>query len=72
MDESTSALDVQAERKMYNLLQEAKERLTYISVGHRPTLLAYHDVKLAIKDRVGIKSEIPPGSGVVVDEDLVG
>ncbi|EED90808.1 ABC transporter, partial [Thalassiosira pseudonana CCMP1335] len=50
MDESTSALDVEAEGSMYNLLRGVQTDggggLTYISVGHRPTLLAYHDVKL--------------------------
>eukprot|EP00956_Cyclotella_meneghiniana_P021134 scaffold38052_cov68-Cyclotella_meneghiniana.AAC.2 len=71
MDESTSALDVNAERRLYNLLKN-DQTLTYISVGHRPTLLAYHDIKLAIKDGLGIVSEIQPGSGVVVDEDLLG
>jgi len=25
--------------------------LTYISVGHRPSLLAYHDVKLRLKEQ---------------------
>lgn len=69
MDESTSALDVKAERKMYTLLKSHGERMTFISVGHRPTLLAYHDIKLAIKDGLGVVSEIPPGSGVV-DEDM--
>merc|ERR1712160_126085 len=47
MDESTSALDVVAEKKMYALLTEisgeaGRAGLTYVSVGHRPTLLAYH------------------------------
>lgn len=71
MDESTSALDVKAERNMYTLLKEVNEQgLTYISVGHRPTLLAYHDIKLTIKDRKGNVGEILPGSGVI-DEDLV-
>ena len=72
MDESTSALDVKSERKMYDLLRDVgQQQLTYISVGHRPTLLAYHDIKLAIKDMAGVVSDIPPGSGVV-DEDLFG
>ena len=69
MDESTSALDVKAERKLYNLLKN-DQTLTYISVGHRPTLLAYHDMKLSIKDGLGIVNEIQPGSGVV-DDDLL-
>lgn len=73
MDESTSALDVKAEQKMYNnLLRDVgQQTMTYISVGHRPTLLAYHDMKLAIKDGAGVVSDIPPGSGVV-DEHLFG
>ncbi|ACI64391.1 ABC transporter, ATP binding protein, partial [Thalassiosira pseudonana CCMP1335] len=51
MDESTSALDVVAERKMYSLLKELSPEgagLTYISVGHRPTLLSHHDLKLSL------------------------
>jgi putative ATP-binding cassette transporter len=54
LDEATSALDIRAEAKMYHLLQNLnsesshtdKNGVTFISVGHRPTLLAYHDIKL--------------------------
>ena len=61
MDESTSALDVVAERKMYTLLKKmasdaedgGRTGLTYVSVGHRPTLLQYHDVKLLLRDGGG-------------------
>ena len=60
LDEATSALDVASEAKMYNLLQDmARKTLssnqlsrpgaTYVSVGHRPTLLAYHDTKLRLQ-----------------------
>ena len=56
MDESTSALDVGAETKVFSLLntmaQEQRHSglpMTYISVGHRPTLLRHHDVKLFLK-----------------------
>jgi putative ATP-binding cassette transporter len=59
LDESTSALDVVAEAKMYTLLRNMATKqavgskltpagLTFISVGHRPTLEAYHDVKLVL------------------------
>jgi len=56
LDEATSALDVRAEAKMYHLLQNLNSEsghhrskgITFISVGHRPTLLAYHDVKLSL------------------------
>ncbi|GAX28950.1 hypothetical protein FisN_20Lh275 [Fistulifera solaris] len=62
LDEATSALDVVSEARMYNLLQNLARRelshqsglsrpgLTYVSVGHRPSLIAFHDKKL----RVGI------------------
>jgi len=64
MDESTSALDVVAERKMYTLLKNFSSAadgglgLTYVSVGHRPTLLAHHDLKLSLRDGVGYITEI--------------
>jgi putative ATP-binding cassette transporter len=41
LDEATSALDVNNEARLYRHLQESGT--TYISVGHRPTLLDYHD-----------------------------
>ncbi|KAF8819789.1 putative ABC transporter D family member 2, chloroplastic [Cardiosporidium cionae] len=41
MDEATSALDTESERHIYSMLQSI-EGLTYISVGHRPSLREYH------------------------------
>ena len=40
LDEATSALDVKNEQNLYKHLQSLST--TYISVGHRPTLLQYH------------------------------
>jgi putative ATP-binding cassette transporter len=40
LDEATSALDVNNEEHLYHLLQAAE--ITYISVGHRPSVLQYH------------------------------
>ncbi len=40
LDEATSALDVQNEEHLYRLLQAAA--ITYVSVGHRPSVLQYH------------------------------
>lgn len=60
LDEATSALDMVAEAKMYTLLRNMGQKnltrggmlsaagLTYISVGHRPSLLAFHDKKLRL------------------------
>jgi ABC-type uncharacterized transport system fused permease/ATPase subunit len=60
LDEATSALDVDNEALMYGILQElnittntskndaTNIKLTYVSVGHRPSLEAYHQYKLSI------------------------
>ena len=58
VDEATSALDMAAEARMYSILQGMAQRqfngtlsepgLTYISVGHRPSLVIFHDQKLRL------------------------
>ena len=60
LDEATSALDMVAEAKMYTLLKEMGRRdlkggnglsrpeLTFVSVGHRPSLVAYHNIRLRL------------------------
>jgi len=68
MDESTSALDVVAEKKMYKLLNgvsSGEAGLTYISVGHRPTLLSHHNMKLSLRNSAGHVSDIAPNTSVV-------
>jgi len=47
LDESSSALDVASENRMYSLLRD--RAVTYMSVGHRPSLEAYHDYKLILR-----------------------
>ena len=46
LDEATSALDLPTEEAMYGLLQDME--VSYLSVGHRPSLLRYHDSKLVL------------------------
>ena len=46
LDEATSALDVQNEKRLYQLLQQSET--TIVSVGHRPSLLQYHQKVLQI------------------------
>lgn len=41
LDEATSALDVKNEEQLYHLLKSSDT--TYVSVGHRPTLIEYHE-----------------------------
>lgn len=77
LDEATSALDVVAERKMYTLLKNIASDsedgacgLTYVSVGHRPTLLQHHDVKLLLRDGSSYVSFIQQ-TGSSAEEDTI-
>ncbi|MGK7900001.1 MAG: ABC transporter ATP-binding protein/permease [Hormoscilla sp.] len=47
LDEATSALDLKNEAELYWQLQESAT--TYISVGHRASLLKYHDLVLELQ-----------------------
>ena len=51
MDESTSALDTTNEALMYRLLSDSN--ITYVSIGHRPTLVNFHDQVLYLQARGG-------------------
>jgi putative ATP-binding cassette transporter len=46
LDESTSALDVNNEKHLYQMLRDAD--ITYLSVGHRPTLIPFHQLVIEI------------------------
>ncbi|AAP99125.1 MULTISPECIES: ABC transporter ATP-binding protein/permease [Prochlorococcus] len=46
LDEATSALDINTEQHLYSLLR--KRDLAVISVGHRPTLIDFHDSVLEL------------------------
>jgi len=46
LDEATSALDVATERHLYDLLTQRE--MAFVSVGHRPTLTAFHDTVLEL------------------------
>ncbi|WP_404790995.1 ABC transporter ATP-binding protein/permease [Altericista sp. CCNU0014] len=56
LDEATSALDVPNERRLYQLLQSLN--ITYISVGHRPSLVDYHQkvLELGVEDSWQLQS----------------
>jgi len=51
LDEATSALDLASEAHLYGLLRQA--RMAVISVGHRPSLTAFHDRVLRLDGRGG-------------------
>ena len=46
LDEATSALDEDNERRLYDLIRSLG--IAFVSVGHRSTIIPYHDVVLAI------------------------
>eukprot|EP01051_Picozoa_sp_SAG22_P002810 SAG22_NODE_129_length_18679_cov_40.656028_9_plen_114_part_00 len=48
LDECTSAVSSEMERKMYQICLE--HGITYVTISHRPALQAYHDQMLAIGD----------------------
>jgi putative ATP-binding cassette transporter len=49
LDEATSALDEDLERSLYEGLRQAEWNPTVISIGHRSTLVAYHDDVLTLR-----------------------
>ncbi len=51
LDEATSALDVATEKALYELL--VQREMAFVSVGHRPTLTAYHDTVLELDGNGG-------------------
>ena len=51
LDEATSALDIQNEKRLYQMLQTSQT--TVVSVGHRPSLLRYHQQVLELTGRSG-------------------
>ncbi|OEC35382.1 putative ATP-binding cassette transporter [Pseudomonas cuatrocienegasensis] len=48
LDEASSALDPSTEAKLYQMLED--EGFSYISIGHRPSLLRYHTEALRLLD----------------------
>ncbi len=59
LDEATSALDVATERHLYSLLTDRE--MAFVSVGHRPTLAAFHDTVLELSGQGGWR--LQPAAG---------
>lgn len=53
LDEATSALDEATEKLLYKLVRDKLKGTTIVSVGHRSTLNAFHNMKLTIEDLEG-------------------
>lgn len=54
LDEATSALDLKTEERLYGVI----ERFEVVSVGHRPSLVKYHDLRLRLGGFGGEKMEV--------------
>jgi putative ATP-binding cassette transporter len=54
LDEATASLDEPSEAALYGLLQERLPKATLVSIGHRSTLLAFHDRQMALQRDGGI------------------
>ena len=59
MDEATSALDTVNEELLYKALKSIG--VTFISVGHRPTLTAFHEQQLQLRP---VSTDVKEASGV--------
>jgi putative ATP-binding cassette transporter len=57
LDESTSALDETSEASLYRLLPRALPMTNVVSVGHRTTLRAFHDVEWRIGESLSAKGD---------------
>jgi putative ATP-binding cassette transporter len=53
LDEATSALDEEMEQRMYGLLRERLPGTTLVSIAHRPTVAAFHDLRLKLAPAAG-------------------
>jgi putative ATP-binding cassette transporter len=49
LDEATASLDEASEAALYEILRKQLAKTTVISIGHRSTLSAFHDRKIALK-----------------------
>ena len=49
LDEATASLDEPSEAALYRLVQERLPGVAIVSIGHRSTLLAFHDRQMALE-----------------------
>jgi putative ATP-binding cassette transporter len=62
LDEATASLDEPSEAALYRLLIDRLPDTTLVSIGHRSTLEAFHQRKLAVirdGDRFALRGEAP-------------
>ena len=75
LDEATSALDERAEEMLYRLLLERLPGTAIVSIGHRSSLVAYHERFLELKPDGAGRHHLAPvsrgdGAGARGEMDL--
>ena len=58
LDEATSGLDEAGEARLYGLLRSALWQPTVVSVGHRTTLIKFHDAILDLAPFIPLKKPV--------------
>jgi putative ATP-binding cassette transporter len=58
LDEATSAVDEAGEARLYGLLKSATWQPTVVSVGHRTTLIKFHDAILDLAPFIPLKKPV--------------
>jgi vitamin B12/bleomycin/antimicrobial peptide transport system ATP-binding/permease protein len=73
LDEATSGLDEAGEARLYGLLRSAPWQPTVVSVGHRSTLIQFHDAILDLAPFIPLKKPVvlPLPNPLVEDVELV-
>lgn len=59
MDEATASMDEASESRLYALLRTQLPNTTVVSIGHRPTLLQYHDRRVVLHRENGLSHLVP-------------
>jgi vitamin B12/bleomycin/antimicrobial peptide transport system ATP-binding/permease protein len=73
LDEATSGLDEAGEARLYGLLRSAPWQPTVVSVGHRSTLIQFHDAILDLAPYIPLKKPVvlPLPNPLVEEAELV-
>jgi putative ATP-binding cassette transporter len=58
LDEATSSLDEAYEAQMYRLLHDELPETAVVSIGHRPSLAAYHERRMRIEREPGAMGRV--------------
>jgi vitamin B12/bleomycin/antimicrobial peptide transport system ATP-binding/permease protein len=64
LDEATASLDEDSEARLYRAIAKTLPKTTIVSIGHRSTLAAFHDRRIAFEPREGAPAAVASVEGV--------